>query len=384
MGDKPENICIIGSSCGGAYSLTIHPIHQSEIMRPLYSVSLRLALFTLLIVGVGACSEDTTGNDTLDTSSVTGKVVDSETGEPIAGALVSTEPATQATTTDSTGKYTISNLIPGAYTVVVEKGGYTTKRASVQVLGNKAATLDVLLTSTIVVEPSDSLVQVLSFDGTDDMVVIPDSDLSDLSDGSFTIELWVRPHTLKNSGVNGSNDRWNCLVGHGLNNVDLDYLLGIENGNPMFYVRRYDAGRVGTTSFATDTWHHYAVVSDVDAGELRIYINGMLDSKTGLSGAPQQSAADVFVGAREANGTGEGAHFFDGELFELRMWNVARTVEEISNNRWSVLSGSESGLVGYWPMTDGSGASVSEATGMNNAGAIDGAEWKMVPNPMFR
>ncbi len=353
-------------------------------MKRLIFASLNIALVAFLALGVGACSEDTTGNGQVATSSITGKVVDSRSGDPVVGALVSTEPATQATTTNSNGTYTLSNVIPGTYTVVVEKGDYTTKRATVQVLGNKAATLDFLLTSTAVVQPSDSLIQVLSFDGIDDMVVMADSNPSDLSDESFTIELWIRPRSLKNSAVNGSNDRWNCLVGHGQNNVDLDYLFGIENGQPMFYVRRYDAGRVGLKQFEIDTWYHYAVVQDVDAGELRIYVNGQLDSKTSLSGAPQQSAADLFVGARESNGTGEGAHFYNGELFELRMWNVVRTPTEIENNRWSLLSGSETGLVGYWTMTEGNGSVVNEMTGVNTEGAIDGATWVTVRNPMYR
>lgn len=353
-------------------------------MKRLISTGLSAALVALFAVGMGSCSEDTTGNDQVTTSSITGKVADSKSGDPVVGALVSTEPATQATTTNASGTYTLSNVIPGTYSVVVEKGGYSTKRATVQVLGNKAATLDVILTSTTATQPTDSLLKVLSFDGVDDMVVMADSNPSDLSDESFTIELWVRPRSLKSTSVNGQNDRWNCLVGHGLNNVDLDYLFGIENGQPMFYVRRYDAGRVGQTQFNTGTWYHYAVVQDVNEGELRIYINGQLDSKTSLSGAPQLSAADLFVGAREANGTGEGAHFFAGELFELRMWNVARTITEIETNRWSLLSGSETGLVGYWPMTDGSGAEVKEKTGMNTVGAVDGAEWTTVKNPMIR
>ena len=51
-----------------------------------------------------------------------GKVVDSETGLPVSGVLVTVDGAN--TYTNSSGDYAIGGLTPGSYTVTFEKEGY--------------------------------------------------------------------------------------------------------------------------------------------------------------------------------------------------------------------------------------------------------------------
>ena len=40
-----------------------------------------------------------------------------------------------------------------------------------------------------------------------------------------------------------------------------------------------------------------------------------------------------------------------GNLSDVRIWNVARTPAEIQANYTNRLTGTEPGLVGYWPLT---------------------------------
>ena len=342
-------------------------------------------LFTLLLVfGSASCSEDGTGVDPNDVGTITGRIVDSATGAPVSAALLSTVPSSSTTISASDGSYSLAGIDVGSYRLVVEAGGYLTKELDVDVAGAQVATVDVVLSVDPEARPVDSLLSMLRFDGEGDYVLIGDNNAVDLSGGSYTIELWCRPNRLRTVSSSGLDNRWNFLVSHGQNDIDLDYSVAFEDEAPAFFSRRKESGHVGEATIQKDEWYHVAVVQDVDASELRIYINGQLDSRSTLRGSEQQSAADVFVGAREDNGTGEPIGFFDGEIFDLRMWDVVRTKEQIEFARWRPLSGTEFGLVGYWPMNDGSGSLLSEKSGKNLPASVDGAIWLTVRNPMFR
>lgn len=55
---------------------------------------------------------------------ITGKVIDSITEEPLSGVTVSTEPATKSDLTDTKGEFNIYDIEPGEYTVKYHKEGY--------------------------------------------------------------------------------------------------------------------------------------------------------------------------------------------------------------------------------------------------------------------
>src|SRR6185436_684567 len=49
---------------------------------------------------------------------------------------------------------------------------------------------------------------------------------------------------------------------------------------------------------------------------------------------------------------GRDEEFWQGQIDDVRVWNVARSEEEISTNRFSNLTGNEAGLVGCWNFED--------------------------------
>jgi len=55
--------------------------------------------------------------------------------------------------------------------------------------------------------------------------------------------------------------------------------------------------------------------------------------------------------------------FYDGIMVDVRMWEVARTQDEIQANMNSYLNGSETGLIAYWRMNEGSGQTVFDFSG---------------------
>ncbi len=120
-----------------------------------------------------------------------------------------------------------------------------------------------------------------------------------------------------------------------------------------------------------DTWTHVAVTYDGTTGIAETYIDGVPGTSIALVGALGDTNAvlnDLWIGRREA-----GEHAFDGELDEVRVWNVARTAEEIANTYAKTLTPAEAqnvpGLVGYWNFDDGT---ANDITLNANHGTLSG------------
>ncbi|MGZ5445956.1 MAG: LamG domain-containing protein [Thermoanaerobaculia bacterium] len=81
-------------------------------------------------------------------------------------------------------------------------------------------------------------------------------------------------------------------------------------------------------------WHHVAAVYDSAAGTVTVYLDGeQVAQKTGLPPQSLTSASDVnfMIGASQA-GTQIGTSPFDGRIASVRVWDVARTEEDLLND----------------------------------------------------
>lgn len=61
----------------------------------------------------------------------------------------------------------------------------------------------------------------------------------------------------------------------------------------------------------------------------------------------------------------EPGRWLPGEISEVRVWNVARTAEEIASNPYMVDPHSE-GLIAYWKFNEGTGSKIIDHTGNGN------------------
>ncbi len=81
-----------------------------------------------------------------DTGVITGIVVDTETGETLIGVNVVLEGTIKGTATDIDGRYTISNVESGTYTLVVSYISFTTQRiTNVEIKAGEQIQLDIIL-----------------------------------------------------------------------------------------------------------------------------------------------------------------------------------------------------------------------------------------------
>lgn len=73
------------------------------------------------------------------TYKITGRVTDSASGLPIAGAVVATNTGGYSALTDSGGFYTLSDVIAGSYTVTASSSGYDSQSQTIFVTGDTTA-----------------------------------------------------------------------------------------------------------------------------------------------------------------------------------------------------------------------------------------------------
>lgn len=80
------------------------------------------------------------------TGEVRGKIFDSMDGSAVPLAVVSSQPPTSSVTVGDNGTYSIEDVAPGEYTIMVESHGYTKGSAKVSVQTGRVTTADIQLT----------------------------------------------------------------------------------------------------------------------------------------------------------------------------------------------------------------------------------------------
>lgn len=121
-------------------------------------------------------------------------------------------------------------------------------------------------------------------------------------------------------------------------------------------------------------WHHLAAVTGPEG--MKLYLNGSLAGARDYGGSFNAlgTGRHFRFGSSTASGLGD----FRGQMDEIRVWNQARSREQIRGTMFRTLTGAEPGLVGYWSFDDpadpGRDAAVGSHHGrlLNNAHTIPG------------
>ena len=128
-------------------------------------------------------------------------------------------------------------------------------------------------------------------------------------------------------------------------------------------------------------WNHIAArFVNLDYSKA-IYLNGVqVFWATGVGDVAFDNKP-LYFGGRKTSG-GNIYDTFAGRLDEIRMWAVARTDQEILDNMDLELTGSETGLRGYWNFNEGAGSIAGDSSSYGIDGAIVGATWSDVLLPV--
>jgi RHS repeat-associated protein len=192
--------------------------------------------------------------------------------------------------------------------------------------------------------------------GESDYVVANDSSSLSLT-GNSTIEFWVKFESLPTSGnTMGLVNKWSS-------GVKQSYQVWLYNDSGTLKLQTQFGTDAATNvkgvrfnwTPSTGTWYHVAVTftpTNAASSAMEFFLNGssqgngsVLNNGSGSSIYNNDVALEI--------GRAEGTHYLDGQLDDLRIWNTVRTGSEISNNKSVALTGSESGLVAYYPFESG-------------------------------
>ncbi|HAS44438.1 MAG TPA: hypothetical protein DCS93_28425 [Microscillaceae bacterium] len=190
----------------------------------------------------------------------------------------------------------------------------------------------------------------LDFDGTDDFVNVS-SPFTGFTN-AITVEAWINLNTLTSAeGVAGQSTA--NVDNLATSNVWLLGNVGTTNGSLTFFVNDNGTFRsaTSTTDFRGTGWHH--VVGVADASGVTLYVDGVVEATSGTgisSGIFSNGSAVMHLGKDSRFASGR---FMDGEMDEVRVWNVARTCADILSTKDVELTGSETGLVAYYNFNSG-------------------------------
>lgn len=119
--------------------------------------------------------------------------------------------------------------------------------------------------------------------------------------------------------------------------------------------------------FKDNTWYHIAYVCT--GSSLSLYVNGQLDNSMTLPGKT------VYLGKDNCQMGNQDYLKADVMVSEFRLWTVARSQGEVSNNMY-VISPDSKGLFAYFKFNEGQGNSFNDATGHGNTCTAQGTtQW---------
>jgi putative heme-binding domain-containing protein len=134
--------------------------------------------------------------------------------------------------------------------------------------------------------------------------------------GPFTVEAWVRldPDISNLDGILGTAGR--SATALDMNFAGAQFRVWLGSGENDIVISKRKA--------VADAWTHYAVTRDT-SGTFRIYVNGELDVMSQRQSTATYSNLDVARTIPQTGGTA-------GWITEYRVWNIARTPQEILAN----------------------------------------------------
>ncbi len=195
--------------------------------------------------------------------------------------------------------------------------------------------------------------------------------------GALTVEAWVRPSSF--TTVN------QILQKGGTVGTQIDregYQLRFDGGTSLGFTvsnaGSQDGIGMNVQPGDLNRWMH--VAATYDGSTIKIYRNGQLANQKNTSLVISHNSNPLLIGKRQDS------WHFNGDIDEVRIWNVARTKVEILNSLSEQLNGDETGLVGYWDMNrEGQGQGlVVENKALATGSALNGTTNGTASTPVFR
>jgi LPXTG-site transpeptidase (sortase) family protein len=208
---------------------------------------------------------------------------------------------------------------------------------------------------------------------------------------SFTLEAWFQWDQTGSSDVD-------FIISKGVEQFEI-HTGGASNGIRFIPISRQDTlwcdacfpkPTDGSSAYQdvgnvlNSGWNHVAAVWDFSTQTVKVYVNGVAQdiyqngnnkgttATIGLRTPGVNPLAantnSFYIGKRRDNWFP-----FAGKIADVRFWNIVRTADQIEADKYKQLTGSETGLMGYWKLDEASGTTAFDSTSNHNNGTIFGA-----------
>lgn len=155
----------------------------------------------------------------------------------------------------------------------------------------------------------------LNFNGVDSFITMPDSSAINFTTNSFTLSTWIKTNTTSPGIIIA---KW--FPGY---TMELRY----KSGNLFPYCELYDStghGIIGTTAVNDGLFHNIVFVRDRETFNLKLYVDGHLESEVDDTSDDISSVANFTVGYRKFGA------YYSGIIDEIRIYDRALSAMEIT------------------------------------------------------
>jgi hypothetical protein len=201
----------------------------------------------------------------------------------------------------------------------------------------------------------------LNFDGVNDRVELPNESNFDFT-STFSMEAWIR--------VTSFTQEWQTVISKGAEGPRI-HRFGVSDFIAFGTGPSNDL--VSTVSVNDGNWHHIAATCN--NGFKSLYVDGVLQGTQNVGTPLVTNNDNVRIGSQIDSYSPIRA--FHGDIDDVRIWNVARTAEQINGSRNCELQGTEAGLVANYKFNQGLDAAdntsittLTDATANANNGTL--------------
>jgi hypothetical protein len=167
-----------------------------------------------------------------------------------------------------------------------------------------------------------------------------------IANGSFTVEFWAR-----RAAVN----TWDVAVSQGTAVIHQGLHVGFRPNNTFTFA--FWGNDLDTPVYTDLNWHHWSCTYDAVANRRTIYRDGV-QVATDTATADYQGTGVVTIGQSATLG-----EFFGGSISDLRVWNTARTAQQVADSMHPGIASGTSGLLSHLRFNEGDGGVAFDASG---------------------
>jgi hypothetical protein len=214
---------------------------------------------------------------------------------------------------------------------------------------------------------NDNVKSYLQFDGSDDYVNLGNLDISG---SAMTLEAWINP-----ASFDSCSSYHDCRIISKATGTDEQahywMLSPIKQGGDTRLRFRLKVGGSTKTFISnsgdikTNEWTH--VAASYDGSSVRLYINGQEVGTSSASGNIDTSG-DVLAWIGESPTT-PGTRPWHGSISDVRIWNTARSADDIKNNMTKNMAG-QSGLLAFYGLNHTPAQIIPDDSSGNNVAVL--------------